>query len=62
MGKATADTDFTSVYFVVKYNGAFTHDDTVDFKKSYDEGDIIEFKYANYIPLIAPIGSYSIQF
>ena len=47
---------------MVKYNGAFIHDETVEFKKDFDEGDIVEFKYSNFIPLIAPIGSYSITF
>jgi hypothetical protein len=62
VGTATDDTAFTQAYINVKLNGVFLHEETVDFKKSYSEGDTVEFKYQNYVPGFAPPGTYGLQF
>lgn len=62
MGTATDDTAFTNVYIDVKLNGVFLHNETVEFKQAYSEGDNVEFKYKNYVPSFAPPGTYGLQF
>ena len=46
----------------VKLNGVFLHSETVPFAKSYSQGDIVQFKFSNYIPGFAPPGTYKLTF
>lgn len=61
-GTADSAIDFKNAVLTVKLNGAFLHDETVDYKKSYDGGDTVEFTFNNFIPSFSPPGSYLLSF
>lgn len=46
----------------MKLNGAFLDKQTAEFAKSFDNGDTIEYSFANFIPSFAPAGTYTLQF
>lgn len=53
---------FNSLDLNVKLNGVQLHSESVDFVQSFSEGDIVQFKYQNYIPSFAPPGTYGLTF
>ena len=46
----------------VKLNGLFLHNETESYKKTFDAGDLIEYKYVTFIPGFAPAGNYVLSF
>lgn len=46
----------------VTLNGLFLHSETVDFAKTFDQGDLIEYTYTTFIPSFAPAGTYVMSF
>jgi hypothetical protein len=46
----------------VKLNGVVLNKDTIPFTKSYDESDVIDWSYSNFIPSFAPSGTYVLIF
>ena len=45
----------------VKLNGQQLHTQTLDFKKSYQEGDTIDYSFENPLPNYIPSGTYTLQ-
>ncbi len=45
----------------MRLNGQVLHTQTLDFKKGYEEGDTVEFKYENPLPGYIPGGNYNLQ-
>lgn len=54
--------EFDHVDLEVKLNGLFLHSEAIAYAKTYDSGDILEFKYTNFIPSFAPSGTYLLTF
>lgn len=46
----------------MKINGLFLHSESVSYGGSYDSGDILTFKYDNFVPSFAPAGTYLLTF
>jgi hypothetical protein len=46
----------------VKLNGVVLNKDTIPFTKSYDESDVVDWAYSNFIPSFAPSGTYVLIF
>ena len=38
------------------------YSETLDFNKSYDQGDVIEYEYKTFIPSFAPAGTYVLAY
>ena len=61
-GTAKKPITFKRAEINVKLNGVYLDKEVIEFKDSYDTGDTVEFKYQNYVPSIAPSGTYSLVF
>lgn len=54
--------EFDHVDIDVKLNGLFLHSETAAYNQSFDSGDILVFKYTNFIVSFAPAGTYLLTF
>jgi hypothetical protein len=61
-GNVNSYVEFDHVDVDVKLNGLFLHSETATFSQVYDSGDILTYKYNNFIPSFAPTGTYLLTF
>jgi hypothetical protein len=61
-GTVNSYVEFDHVELDVKLNGLFLHSESIAYNKVYDKGDILTFKYTNFVPSFAPAGNYLLTF